>query len=423
MEKPIVIEDREELIFLLSEASQLEHMILCQYLFASFSLKQRAEEGLTDEQLAAVRRWGRTIAAVASQEMLHLALVTNLLSAVGGAPYFQHPNFPQRARYFPPGVQHALLPFGRDALVHFLHLECPDGMELPDAPEFAVLGPSAPPITGREVVPLAQDFATIGHFYREIERGFRHLVEQLGEARVFVGPPAAQATARDFGWPELIPVTDLASAVTAIETIVEEGEGAAEHRENSHYGRFLRIYQEYQELEQRDPGFEPARPVVAAAVRQPSDVLEAVPLIENPSTAAVADLFNAAYEAMLQILARFFLHDGETEAEYQTLRDASVQLMVGVIRPLGQLLTRLPVGADDSGPTAGPTFEVFRTGYLLPHRDAAWRLLSERLGELAADAERIAEPPTQEVLAQVSQRCAALARLFQPARAGILAAV
>ena len=60
-EPPIVIEDREELIFLLSEASALEHMILCQYLFAAFSLKQDASEGVTVAQLEAIRRWERLV--------------------------------------------------------------------------------------------------------------------------------------------------------------------------------------------------------------------------------------------------------------------------------------------------------------------------------------------------------------------------
>ena len=66
----------------------------------------------------------------------------------------------------------------------------------------------------------------MGHLYRGIEQGFRRLVEKHGEHRVFVGPPEAQATWRYFWWPELVPVTDLASAQAAIGTIVEQGEGA-----------------------------------------------------------------------------------------------------------------------------------------------------------------------------------------------------
>ena len=47
------ISDREELIHFLSEASELEHGLCCCYLFAAFSLKRTADEGLTEsEQLA-----------------------------------------------------------------------------------------------------------------------------------------------------------------------------------------------------------------------------------------------------------------------------------------------------------------------------------------------------------------------------------
>ena len=42
---------------MLREAAELEHGIMCQYLFAAFSLKQSADEGLTAEQLEAVKRW------------------------------------------------------------------------------------------------------------------------------------------------------------------------------------------------------------------------------------------------------------------------------------------------------------------------------------------------------------------------------
>ncbi|HEV2583467.1 MAG TPA: hypothetical protein VGT44_21585, partial [Ktedonobacteraceae bacterium] len=56
-EPPIVIEDREELIFMLSEAAALEHMIMCEYLFAAFSLKRDVSEGVTVAQLTAIKGW------------------------------------------------------------------------------------------------------------------------------------------------------------------------------------------------------------------------------------------------------------------------------------------------------------------------------------------------------------------------------
>src|SRR6266550_9073540 len=81
-EAPFVIEHREALIYMLCEAAELEHGIMCQYLFAAFSLKQGEDEGLSAAEVAAVRRWRGVVAHVATQEMLHLALVHNLLSAV-----------------------------------------------------------------------------------------------------------------------------------------------------------------------------------------------------------------------------------------------------------------------------------------------------------------------------------------------------
>jgi hypothetical protein len=44
-EAPFVIEHREALIYMLCQAAEVEHGIMCQYLFAAFSLKQREDEG------------------------------------------------------------------------------------------------------------------------------------------------------------------------------------------------------------------------------------------------------------------------------------------------------------------------------------------------------------------------------------------
>jgi Ferritin-like len=110
------VERREELLWLLVQACEPEHGLMCEYLFAQFTLKRSREEGLTDEQLAKVTAWERVLIAVIKQEMLHLALTTNLLTAIGAAPHLHRPNFPMLSRWYPPGVQIALVPFGERAL-------------------------------------------------------------------------------------------------------------------------------------------------------------------------------------------------------------------------------------------------------------------------------------------------------------------
>src|SRR5215468_3853604 len=99
-ESPFVVEHREALIYMLCEAAELEHGIMCQYLFAACSLKQGVDEGLTDEELDAVLRWRRVISHVASEEMLHLALVQNLLTAIGAAPHFDRPEIPAPSGHY-----------------------------------------------------------------------------------------------------------------------------------------------------------------------------------------------------------------------------------------------------------------------------------------------------------------------------------
>src|SRR5271155_5234504 len=49
-EPKIVVDHREHLWYLLAEAAQVEHLIMCQYLYASFSLKTGPDEGRTAEQ-------------------------------------------------------------------------------------------------------------------------------------------------------------------------------------------------------------------------------------------------------------------------------------------------------------------------------------------------------------------------------------
>jgi hypothetical protein len=58
---------------------------------------------------------------------------------------------------------------------------------------------------------------------------------------LFVGEPLAQATPDRFRWPQLIAVTDLASARAAIDEIIEQGEGARGDWRPAHYGRFFGI--------------------------------------------------------------------------------------------------------------------------------------------------------------------------------------
>jgi hypothetical protein len=143
-----------------------------------------------------------------------------------------------------------------------------------------------------------------------------------------------------------------------------------------------------------------------------------IPLIGDRVTSLCTDLFNVSYEILLQILERYFAHTEETDPQLHTLANAALTLMAGVLGPLGQLITTLPVGPEHPGRTAGPSFELFyEDDDLLPHRESAWALLEERVRDASTlcgaviknSAEQIATAlrPAQGALTAVADSLAA----------------
>ena len=373
---------REELIYLLSEAAELEHGLMCSYLFAAFSLKKGAHPDLTAAERAKVAEWRASIRAVAIEEMLHLALVQNLLASIGAAPHFQRPNLPVSAGLYPAGVVIQLRRFDEATLDHFVFLERPEGVELPDgegfeAPAEYVRGSTRPRLTA-----TAQDYRTVGALYQGIETSFVELARSLGEAALFVGDPRAQVGPELLALDGLHAVTDVATATRAIERIIEQGEGGRRAHQTSHYDRFLRIRDEYRALRRARPDFEPAHPVAENPVMNRPVVAEGHSFVDAPATAPVLDVANAAYGLMVQLLARAFGHVDEAQAR-KALADAAIELMAVAIGPLADHLVTLPASPSLPGQTAGLSFTLPRSTHALPQRAAAWSILHERARQIA----------------------------------------
>ena len=412
-EPALKVESREELVYLLGEACEIEHGLMCEYLYAQFSLKRSVEEGLTAEQMARVQLWEATLIGVIKQEMLHLALATNILTAVGAAPHFERPNFPVMSRWYPPGVNIALLPFGEQALRHFMYLERPEQMTLVDAEGFGSSPNSeARVIDAEPIIAAPQPWQTVGHLYRGIEAGLAHLCERYGEAAVFIGAPSVQATTEIFEWEELTAVTDLASARRAIDVIVEQGEGASGDWVHAHFGKFVGILEDYLATKAADPSFNPARRVEPAYFRLPADVETGI-LIEDALTARVAELCNGLYEVILQVLCRYYVHQDETPDELDTLARTAKHLMNWVLRVVASALTTLPIGPSHPGRTAGPTLDIVRPAFfVLPHREAAWKIIKERLDTLTEICDSLAQEPALSVLAGLPEKLSSMAADF-----------
>lgn len=379
-EPAITAAHREQLAYLLTEAAEIEHGLMCCYLYAAYSLKTPAD-GLSPDDAAMIARWRSGIVSIAVEEMLHLALVSNLLTAIGFAPRFARPNFPVAPGYHPSGVVVALAPFSAATLDHFVFLERPEGVELPDGAGFE------PPVrfvrgSGPDrLVPSSEDFLTVGHLYRGIGDAFVKLAGLLGERALFVGDANAQITPAQLGLPGMTAVTDLASAVRAIETIVTQGEGTQAHVETSHYRRFVAIRDEYRAVREKRPDFAPAHPAARNPVMRRPPTPDGLVWVDEPVTALLLDHGNAVYEHALRILGRAFGQAEDTAEQRGVLLDVAIDLMT-MMTPVAQELARLPASPSRPGVNAGLTFTISRS-VLAADQCAAWPLLLERTRDLA----------------------------------------
>jgi CDGSH-type Zn-finger protein len=409
---------REELLYLLTRASELEHNLACAYLYAGYSLKNDlAEGGLTETELQAVRGWKRKIAHVAVEEMLHLGQVSNLITAVGGAPHFARSNFPLPPSTFPFGIQIALEPISHALLERLVCYEMPeDGIIPPErAPLYREMSER---VTGdvdrsaliaiqNSVEPFDIDFRTVGEFYHKIESAFHTIPPE----RLFIGDPAVQANPQYLDLPkELVQVADVASASKAIEMIIEQGESPTSEHPDAHFCVFDSMRAEYETLaaiaKREGRVFEPTRPLLTNPTTRGFAAEPQTNRITDPVAAELAGLFNSAYDLMLAMLLRFFAHGGENEEELRLLARGTLRIMASGLRPLGEALAKLPAGPEYPGRNAGPTFGYARSLHLIAHRRAAWIIFLERLYDLAVRLTRLAEEASLPV--EVPEAAAAL---------------
>lgn len=388
-EPEIVTEHREQLAYLLTEAAEIEHGLMCCYLFSAYSLKRGEEDGLSRADAEMVARWRGAIVDVAIDEMLHLALVTNLLTAIGSAPHFERQNFPVPPGYHPAGVVVALAPFSLETMQHFVFLERPEGVVAPDGKGFEAPARYERAATRGRLVPSAQDYATVGHLYRGIRAGLTRLAEGYGEARLFVGDPAAQVGPDLAPLDGILAVTDLASALAAVDTIVEQGEGSPGNPEHSHYRRFVAVRDELVATLAARPDFVPTHPVAHNPVMRKPPVPAGKVFVAAPDSARVLDLGNAVYAYALRCLARAFGESEDPRDARRALVSASLTAMRD-LAPVMQTLARMPVGPHAPGLTAGLTFTMQRSTVGFSQQRAAWALLIERAGEIAEAATSLA---------------------------------
>jgi CDGSH-type Zn-finger protein/uncharacterized Fe-S cluster protein YjdI len=372
---------REILVNALYEAAELEHNLMCTYLYAAASLKEGEAEGLRASEAEAVQRWSRVLMGVAIQEMGHLVAVWNITSALGATPRIGRANFPLDPGYLPAGITVKLAPFGPDTLQHFIFLERPHGSAEAEGPGFACERPYARGTARTHLTPMGRDYDTVGAFYERIGEGLRTFVGRYGEAIAFGGDPALQLSPEEVNLPGARQVRCLKTALAAFTAIVEQGEGAPRDSVDSHFQKFLGIRAELASLKEKNPSFAPAFPAATNPVLRRPPRPEGRVWIEDADAFATVDLANASYALMLRLTGYAYALRGPGR-EKSLVVDLAIGLMQAMM-PLAQRAARLPAGPSNPHCNAGMSFITLRDPSPLPPGPAARQLLLERFAQLA----------------------------------------
>ncbi|MBY0306697.1 MAG: CDGSH iron-sulfur domain-containing protein [Sphingomonas sp.] len=391
---------REQLWGVLFEAAEIEHNLMCCYLYAMFSLKDSVDEGVTEEELAAIKRWRGEILDVAIEEMAHLAIVSNILSALGAPAHFGRQNFPIAPGYHPAGVVVKLAPFNVQTLDHFIYLERPDTVEMADGEGFAPERDYVRTLASDRLMSATMDYATVGKLYQAIEDGISGLAASIGEDALFVGDEAHQIGPDVVALPNLTIVRCVKSAIAAIDAIVRQGEGSEAGVEDSHFQRFLKIRAEYQALLAARPDFKPGRAAAHNPVMRKPPLPEGKMWINAAPASELLDIGNAIYNHSLRCLA--LSYTGVDKAAQRSLVNAAIELM-RILTPVAERLTALPANEEHPGCTAGLSFATLRSAAALPPAEGAIPVLTERLHQIGARATWLAAHQEDEAeLAEVT---------------------
>lgn len=381
---------------MLQQASELEHALCCEYLYAAFTLKQGGDPDLAPSQAALAQQWGQQITKIAIEEMYHLMLASNLLTAVGAKPHLWRPNFPQPStRFSDVGLPSLLTHFDDETAKRFMCWEKPeiDGWWIEDCKSCAQQAHAAHALPAAVEAPA---YDSIGALYGLIDTTLKANPQWIDPS---TAPSQLTSALVPFS-PKVAPITTYDEASAYIEIIVTEGEGAPDWESKSHFAYFHQIVVE---LDGVDAGKGMSWPALANPVYDEANVVPGANLIDDPVAGPIGLAFNDLYLVFVRMLARLFIPDDESDTERQALANAATAVMPLVLKPLGVLLTRLPAGGDHAGRHAGPSFE------LPPSLELPLGRCAEAVGALGDDLAAVAA--RLQVLSIETQGLAAAARV------------
>lgn len=400
------LEPRDEVVFLLTAAAEIEHALMVQYLYAAYSVRV-PDSGSDVDQLRTVQD---LLLQVAREEMGHLATVQNLLHVVGGPLNLNREHSPYASEIYP--FRFKLEPLTLASVAKYVIAESPlvlpatmpdedktlleqirrEAIRSNDGHEVRHVGPIFERLAHLFENGLADDDLRLDAFGRQAkfeDWGFEPDTPEAGEALIVESFPGAEVD------------QVRAAAVTAVRRIGEQGEGfdlepAGPEGSESHFERFFDIYKRLTELSSagavitwpvaENPNTTVAsseEPGVADMVAVVREAQASKGRITHPPARAWAQLFNLRYRMLLGRFSHFmrldydlYIDDPGAQRGDRTARGLLLIWTFDEMRRLKKIATKLVQLPKDDPPGqlhAGPPFELPYTLSLPEGEPQRWR--------------------------------------------------
>ena len=330
------IHDLPSLRKALQNALKLEFFTIPPYLTALYSLTGSSRGA----------QYARSVIKnVVRDEMLHMNLVCNILNAIGGDPDMRNavPTYPNPIPMaLAGGLKVHIKRYSRALVTEvFMSIEKPETpLDIPTRGLMAA-GAALPP-------------QTIGQFYATIRN---EIIRQANDG-IFTGQPEKQVTEFFAGDGENIAVVDKDTAVFAIDTIVEQGEGTLQaptdlQHDVAHYYRFQELSKGMQLTLLPSPYFDATKPI---AIDDQADVVQ---IVDDPQSVAIdpadaaikqlADKCDGEYSGIINSLHAGFNGDPGQLALIDSV-------MAGFGLTIGELMQKKFTAGPAANQNAGPRF-------------------------------------------------------------------
>jgi rubrerythrin len=363
----------DEAIFFLHMASEVEHALMVQYLYAAFSL---GGTQVPEDKRELVNSWRVKILGIAREEMGHLITVQNILHSIGGPLTFQREDFPFDSKLYP--FHFSLERMTKNSLAKYVVAEMPseDFLKKNDPSllkEMNIIKAIAQKGNKGKAI------NRVGMIYEKIQQLLDGVENEdfLKDSEKFQSPHSAWGTNDHKIIIET--ATNRADAKAALFKIAEQGEGEEvsmkPSTEESHFERFLHIYRAFPAAGRWEASKHvPLNPSTNLPATDPDPSI-----ITDEQALLWAQLSNQRYRMILLYLSHCLQMEIKPASFYGQLVSWTFGEMYN-LRSISDILTTMPQQKGNrKGPRAASPFELPYNLNLPARETNKWRAHRDQL--------------------------------------------